>query len=203
MTPTAPRQRTSGILAELAADTNITTITLEDVLERIETRAFGFLLIFLALPNLIPVPTGVGGVCGPLAAFLGLQMMVGMEHPWIPRWIRRRGLPREPLAKFLGRLSRIMGRIERLCQPRWLFLTEGLGERFSGLVLIVLGLLLALPIPFTNIPLGMALLVTAIALTERDGVLLVACWLVTIASLVSLGVAGDVLLHHIREWWVT
>ena len=201
MKPHPPRPRTSTILAELAADTSITTITLEDVLDRIETRAFGFLLICLALPNLIPIPTGVGGVCGPLAAFLGLQMLVGLEHPWLPKWMRRRGLSREWMKSFLVRLGRVMGRIERLCQPRWLFLTEGLGERFSGLVLIGLGLLVALPIPFTNVPLGMALLVTAIALTERDGVLLVICWVVTIATLVSLGVAGDVLIQHVRDWF--
>ena len=197
----AHRPRTSQLLAELAADTSLETITLDDVLDRIETRAFGFLLIFLALPTLIPVPLGIGAVFGPLAAFIGLQMVIGLEHPWLPKWISRRGLARETMVKFLERLGRIMGRIERLCQPRWLFLTEGIGERFSGLVLVALGLLVSLPIPFTNIPLGMALLVTAIALTERDGVLLVICWVATIAALVSLGVAGDVLLEHLKHWF--
>lgn len=201
MEQTRLRPRTSEILAELAADTRITTITLDDVLDRIETRAFGFLLIFLALPNLIPVPIGIGAVCGPLAAFLGLQMTIGLEHPWLPRWLRTRGLSRETMARFLGRLGRAMARIEKLCKPRWLFLTEGMGERFSGLVLIALGLVLSLPIPFTNLPLGGALLVTAIALSERDGVLLVACWLVTIATMVSLGVAGDALWDAMRSWF--
>lgn len=201
MKPKAQRPRTSEILAELAADTSITTITLDDVLDRIETRAFGFLLIFLALPNLIPVPFGIGGVCGPLAAFLGLQMVIGFEHPWLPRWLRRRGLARETMAKFLVRMGKVMARLETLCKPRWLFLTEGLGERFSGLVLIGLGLLVSLPIPFTNIPLGGALLVTAIALAERDGMLLVLCWIGTIAILVSLGVAGDAILGHMKAWF--
>ncbi len=201
MTPQPMRPRTSEILAELAADTATTTITIDDVLDRIETRAFGFLLIFLALPNLIPVPIGIGAVCGPLAAFLGLQMLIGLEHPWLPRWLRRRGLKRETMAKFFDRLGHLMARVERLCKPRWLFLTEGVGERFSGLVLVALGLFVALPIPFTNLPLGVALLVTALALTERDGVLLVICWIVTIVSLVSLGVAGDVLIDHVRGWF--
>lgn len=201
MKPRAQRPRTSEILTDLAADTSLERITLDELLDRIETRAFGFLLIFLALPNLIPVPLGIGGVSGPLAAFLGLQMVIGFEHPWLPAWLRRRGLARERMAKFLVRTGKVMARLEALCKPRWLFLTEGLGERFSGLVLIGLGLLVALPIPFTNIPLGGALLVTAIALTERDGVLLVLCWVVTIAILISLGVAGDVLIEHAKAWF--
>ena len=47
---------------------------------------------------------------------------------------------------------------------------------FGGLLLAVLGGLLALPLPLTNYPFGLLLVLWAIALIERDGRLLALAW---------------------------
>ena len=46
----------------------------------------------------------------------------------------------------------------------------------TGLLLIVLGLLLGLPIPLTNYPFGIILVVFAVALIERDGKAMALAW---------------------------
>jgi hypothetical protein len=48
----------------------------------------------------------------------------------------------------------------------------------SGLALVILGVLLALPIPFTNYLFGVVLLAFSFALLERDGALLLAMWMI-------------------------
>jgi len=190
-----PRKRTSELLAALAHEHATEEVTFGELLDLIEQRAFGFLLIFLALPTFIPSPIGLGGVVGFIAAFLGLQMIVGLQHPWLPKWVQRRGLPRSGMVTFLSKLGRLMAKIERVCKPRWLPLTEGIGERASGVFIIFLGCALALPIPFTNYPFGAVLLAMGIALTERDGIILALCWGAIIAiSVLTVGLS-DAIIH--------
>lgn len=196
----APRPRTSELLAQIAADCKEETMTLGYLLDSIEQRAFGFLLIFVTLPCFIPSPVGVGAIFGPLAGFLGIQMLIGLEHPWLPQWVRRRGLPRATMERFLVRLGRWLGKLEHLVRPRWLTLTDGWGERFSGLVIAGLGIALALPIPFTNYPFGGVLLLAAIALTERDGILLAVCWFLGLAIVGTVIGFGGALFETMRGW---
>jgi hypothetical protein len=55
----------------------------------------------------------------------------------------------------------------------------------TGLQLALLGFLLSLPIPFTNYPFGIILLLYAIALIERDGRLLIIGWVLGIGAIVA------------------
>lgn len=195
-----PRPRTSELLAQIAANSKDDKITLGYLVDSIEQRAFGFLLIFVTLPCFIPAPIGVGAIFGPLAAFLGVQMLVGLEHPWLPQWLRRRGLSRETMTRFLTRLGRWLAKLERVVRPRWLGLTDQWGERFSGLVIMGLGIALALPIPFTNYPFGGALLLMSIALTERDGVLLAICWAAGLAIVGTVIGFSGAIFDTVRDW---
>ncbi|TWG89095.1 putative ABC-type transport system, permease components [Luteimonas sp. J16] len=71
---------------------------------------------------------------------------------------------------------------------------------FTGLLLVLLGILLALPIPFTNYPFGALLLVYALALLERDGALMLACWAVGIVVIVVFGVLSGALAAAATQW---
>ena len=200
MTHREPRPRTSELLAQVAADCKDETMTLGYLLDSIDQRAFGFLLIFVTLPCFIPSPVGVGAIFGPIAAFLGVQMVLGREHPWLPQWVRRRGMSRDSMSRFLARLGRWLDKLEHLVRPRWLALTDGWGERFSGLVIALVGVALAMPIPLTNYPFGGVLLVLAIALTERDGIVLAVCWFLGLAIVGTMIGFGGVLFDTLRDW---
>lgn len=56
---------------------------------------------------------------------------------------------------------------------------------FTGLLLVLVGLLAALPIPFTNYPFGLLLALFAVAMIERDGVLMLLAWLIGLATVVA------------------
>jgi len=200
MTVAEPREeKTAALLRAALHAAPGERITLENLLEPLKRRAFGFLLLLLAIPNFIPVPLGIGGVMGVLVVALGLEMLVGLEHPWIPGFLRRRTLSRDGLLRFLDRIEPVTRRLERMCQPRLQRLTRRPFTLVSGAVMILIGILLALPIPFTNYVFGGMLIAFAFALVERDGALLVAVWTSTLAIVVASASFSRALLGFARD----
>ena len=172
-----------------------------DLLAGLGRRAFGMMLFVASLPAFIPVPGVAGAISGPLCALVGLPLLVGLRRPWLPGFIARRGPKRASLVKFDNMLSPWLARLERLVRPR---MTQVLDHRvaamFTGLLLSVLGLLLALPIPFTNYLFGALMVAFALALLERDGALMLLCWLTGIITIVVFGVLSGTLAAAATHW---
>lgn len=178
-------------------------LTLEALLDGLDRRAFGMLLFIATLPAFIPVPIG-GALSGPLVMLIGLQLLAGRHHPWLPRFIARRGPHRRALAAFGRRLSPWLARIESLLRPRLPQLLDvRVATMFSGLVLLLLGLLLSLPIPLTNYLFGGLLLVFALALLERDGMLLLVGWIAGVGAIVVFGLLSGNLAAMTMRWFHT
>ncbi|SEW04345.1 exopolysaccharide biosynthesis protein [Luteibacter sp. 329MFSha] len=200
MTPKEPREdKTAALLRAALLSTPGERITVEQLLEPLRRRAFGFLLLLLAIPNFIPVPLGIGGVMGVLVIALGVEMLIGLEHPWIPGFLRRRTMSREGLLRFLDRIAPVTRRLERICKPRVQRLTRRPFTFVSGAIMILVGILLALPIPFTNYVFGAMLIAFAFALVERDGVLLLAVWITTVAMVVASATFSRALVQLFRD----
>jgi len=200
MTPKEPREdKTAALLRAALLSTPGERITVEQLLEPLRRRAFGFLLLLLAIPNFIPVPLGIGGVMGVLVIALGVEMLIGLEHPWIPGFLRRRTMSREGLLRFLDRIAPVTRRLERICKPRVQRLTRRPFTFVSGAIMILVGILLALPIPFTNYVFGAMLIAFAFALVERDGVLLLAVWITTVAMVVASATFSSALVQLFRD----
>ena len=163
-------------------------LRLGDVFTGLGKRSFGMLLFVSTLPAFIPIP-GVGGaISGPLAILIGAQLLLGLRRPWLPRFIANRGPHRHAMARFRDMLSPWLARLERLVHPRAdVLLDHRLANALSGLMLMLLGLLLLLPIPLTNFLFGGLLLLFALALLERDGKLMAVAW---VAGALAIGVFG-------------
>lgn len=174
-------------------------ITLDTLLVPLRSRAFGVLLLVLAIPNFIPVPIGIGGIMGVLVVLLGLQMLCGLEHPLVPARWRRKTMHRTRVEQFLKRSAKVTCRLERWCRPRLEPLSVRPWALLSGLALVILGILLALPIPFTNYVFGAVLLAFAFALIEHDGVLLLVLWIASGVLLVLSLLFSNVLVEAVQE----
>jgi len=179
----AHERRTTQILTETLAAQEGEFVTLDALLTPLRDRAFGCVLLLLAIPNFIPAPIGIGGVMGTMIVLLGLQMLVGFDQPWIPARLRLRPLHCSAVRKFLDRTLPVLRRLERMCRPRLGVLARRPAHLVTGLFLTLLGILLALPIPFTNYLFGLIMLAYAIALIEHDGALLLGLWIVSGAVL--------------------
>ena len=178
---------TRALVEELATGHPDDVLTLGDLLDRFSERSFGVFLLIVLLPTFIPIPVGVGGVSGVLVALIGLQFLVRLEHPWLPRFIAHREIHRNRLISFRDRMGKWLGRIERLTRPRTQgVLTHPAAHAFTGLLLVVLGVALALPLPLTNYPFGLILLAFSFALIERDGRLMLLAWAAGLMEIVAL-----------------
>ena len=167
---------TRGLFERMAAEPR-EAITLGELLDAFSERAFGVFLLVALLPAFLPLPAGAGAISGPLVCLAGLQLLAQAEHPWLPRWLQRRTVSTAAIGRLRARLARPLAWLERLSHPRWpAMIDQPLAKVVSGSLLLALGALLALPIPLTNYPFGIILLVFAIALIERDGRTLMVAW---------------------------
>jgi hypothetical protein len=195
-----PREdKTTALLRRALLDAPEDRIDVASLLEPLKRRAFGFLLLLLAIPNFIPVPLGIGGIMGVMVIALGVEMLIGLEHPWIPGFLRRRTLSREGLLRFLDRAEPITRRLETVCRPRLQRLTRRPFTLLSGGIMILIGVLLALPIPFTNYLFGGMLIAFAFALVERDGALLIGVWTATLAIVIASATFSRALAVLVRD----
>lgn len=193
---------TSQILRDLAALPDPAEPRIDDLLAAFGRRAFGALLLLATMPSFIPLPFGVGAISGPLVSLVGLQMLLCLRQPWLPRRLREKVVPKARLAGFNTRLGGLLARIERLCRPR----LNGLATRvpsiaFTGAQLVLLGLLLALPIPLTNYPFGLLLVLYALALIERDGLLLLIAWVLGIATIIASVLLSSEVIELLQRLW--
>ncbi len=178
--------RTSQILADLAQSGEGDTVSIGDILAHVRGRAYGVALLLVLVPAFLPLPIGTGAISGPLVIAIGLQMLLTLRQPWLPRRTKRREIRRATLTRFAQRMQRVLGRLERACKPRLAGLTKSTyAHMFTGMQLILLGILLSLPIPLTNYPLGLLLLIYAITIVERDGALLLVVWALGCSTIIA------------------
>ena len=176
-------------------------LTMDRLLQGLGRTAFGMFLFVSILPGFIPIPGAGGMISGPLVVLIGLQLLVGLRRPWVPGFIGRRGPQRGTMARFCRRITPWMNRLEHLVRPRLQVLTGNrMANALTGVLLIALGVLLALPLPMTNYLFAGTLLLYSLALMERDGALLLVLWLVSIAALLSMALLSERLVVLAGDW---
>lgn len=182
------------------------------IFDAVADRGFGFILMLLALPSALPVPApGYSTPFGIAIALLGAQMILGRHVPWLPQKVRGLSLSKGVADKMLLTASRFLGKIEHFIQPRLRWFTSLQSRRLLGLLIIVMGSLMILPIPLTNTFPAMVVFAMALAILEEDGLvglgaLLLGCGAVILyAGIIYLvatqGVeAIDGIKDQIKDW---
>jgi hypothetical protein len=149
-------------------------LTVGEILEGLDGRSQAAAILLLSLPFLQPVPTlGLAYPLGLVIAGLGAALALGRKA-WLPATLLRLPVRRELLkgmALVLGRLHRVLPSRSRL--P---IMTSPLARVAAGASLFCAGVVLFLPIPLpmSNFVPAVAILLLALGLVERDGVLLLA-----------------------------
>jgi hypothetical protein len=168
-------ERTSETLEALVGEGGAARISITTIVEALRGRAFGMLLFIFALPSCFPMPPGIPSFSGIMIMLIGVHLVVGAERLWLPRVVAARSIERERLGAVVTRIVPALRRLERLSRPRIPFASARAGKALVGIVALVLGFILILPIPFIgNIPPAIAAAVIGIGITERDGVMVLA-----------------------------
>ncbi len=143
-----------------------------ELLASMGDRGFDLLLMMMALPFLTPIPLpGVSAPFGVLIMVMGAGLALA-KQPWLPERLLRRELPARFIAKVLAASGRVARWLEILLRPRLFFLQEqGVYKRIAGVIIMLSGLLmvLPLPIPLTNSLPALTVVLLAAGAMERDG----------------------------------
>ena len=190
-------RKTSEILEQLARDAT-TRVALGDLVTSLGDRAFGLLMLIFALPNAVGLGTipGLSTVFGLPQAIFAVQMIAGLQKPWLPRFLMEKSLSAEDFRSIVSKAHPQLSRFELMLKPRLEALTSPLAERVLGIIFLVLATIVALPIPLGNWPPAIAMAVISIGLVERDGLfvligLVVGVVAIAIAlTVVSVGAAA-------------
>ncbi len=183
----------SEILAALPDRFSTPTVTVAALSNALSGRAYGMLLLVLALPNLIPIPApGLSAVLGAPLILVTVQMMLGLKSPWFPNVIAKRTLKAEWLRRVCVRAVPVMKMLELLTSPRLKFLTRPATDRVIAFICAVLSLMIMMPIPFGNALPALAICLFAIGILQRDGLFILAGLLVTLlgTAAISAFIAG-------------
>jgi hypothetical protein len=175
-------------------------ITLGELSDAMEERAFGLLLLILALPCCLPFVYLLPQLVALPMVVLAWQMAMGRRAPWLPETLRKRRLPVESLLDVVDRTRRYGGGfVERLAHPRLVGLTGDRGTRVIGALLVVPCLSILVPLPLTNTVPGFGVSLAAVGLIERDGLFVIAGLLVGLAWVLLLAVGGPALIYFLID----
>ncbi|MEL7097730.1 MAG: exopolysaccharide biosynthesis protein [Pseudomonadota bacterium] len=190
----------SGRLALLAADAGTEDVSLAWILNQLHERAFGLFLLILALPCCIPFLYGVPQVIALPLMFVAVQMLLGLRVPWLPERLGARTIAAQSLETLSSRAGPWLRRIELFTRPRLVALTRTPLDRVVGAALVLFSASILVPLPLTNTVPGFAIVLVAMALLQRDGVLVLLGVALGTAWIASLIFAGASLVSVIRTW---
>ena len=189
---------TSELLLALVRNFPQERISIQNLMDGLGERSFGFVLLLFGLLSAIAVVPGLATVTAIPLLFFGLQMMGGYRTPWLPKFIANRSFAKRDLEATIEGGVWFLRWVESVCRPRLLFMTGAVGERVLGLLVFILALVIALPGPGTNFLPGLAIAFMAVAIIQRDGLIL---FLGIVGSAIALYVAWLGLALVIEYLW--
>ncbi|MEO1703150.1 MAG: exopolysaccharide biosynthesis protein [Pseudomonadota bacterium] len=175
------------------------TISLGQLSDAMEERAFGLMLLILAIPCCLPFVYLLPQIVAvPMAILVG-QMAMGRKSPWLPEAMRSRRLPVEGFRSVLARVRKWGGWLERLTHRRFAGLTNTLAARIVGALLFVPCLSILTPLPLTNTVPGIGVALASAGLIERDGLFVIGGVLIALIWVVALLIGGPALIYLVID----
>ena len=169
--PTPRTESVSYILKQLRASIGEgASVTVGGMLKLFGVRGFAVLLMVLALFNVVifMIP-GISFLFGLPMVILAMQMVFGVPTPIFPAFVRERVIQRSVLHKGLTFGIHYAEKIEPYIKPRFLALTGPVALRLHSVLALALSVMVAVPVPFLNIPPSLGIIALSIGVMQRDG----------------------------------
>ena len=178
--------------------------TLREMIGILGDRAYQLLLMLCTLPFLLPVSLpGTSTPFGLAVAIISLQLAFG-RLPWLPSRLLDKQLAPGFLTKVVAVTRGVVGFVEKALRPqlpaltgaRWLVALHYLTIGVAGLVLT-----LPLPLPLTNTFPAWTILFLALGLLERDGLFVLAGYVMALATVVWFTILGAAVHQTLAAMW--
>ena len=176
-------------------------ISVGDILDALDARAFGLAILIFSLPSIVPMPPGVPTVIGVALLIVSVQMVIGRHELWLPRFLTKRSFPRKSLVSALEKLAPRLEAVERVARPRLFFLTGKIGTVLIGLVVLFMAIVLILPLPpGGNFPPALACAVLGMGLVERDGVIILIGLIASVVATIAVTAVTVIFIQQLPDF---
>jgi hypothetical protein len=187
------RIKTSDLLAETLKSLEGSQVSGGDLMNQFQRRSYGGVLLILSLLAMVPGISVFAVVAMIEPAF---QLFMGLPAPVFPGFIQSRQVGVSGLQKWGMTISHGIKRLETLVVPRWPSLSNDLARRVIGLVVLLLGFVVAIPFPFSNFPPALATICFALGLLERDGLMIL---IASVLSIIAFTI-GFTVFYIVLSW---
>lgn len=173
-------------------------VELHVILQQIEQRSFGAILIIAGIIVLAPLVGDIPGVPTLTAILVVLtagQILLGRSYFWLPQFLLRRSIPRRHLQGALNFMLRPARFTDRFLFHRLAVFTGNAFTLVAAFAALAVGLVMPLLelIPFSANLAGLAFVTFGTALVVRDG-------LFALISLVLTGTVFVLISHWLLSW---
>lgn len=168
-------------------------LTIGEIIHHLSGKGRDIILILLSLPFCQPIQIpGLSTPFGVLIAFFGLRMAFG-KRVWLPKQLLAKQVSKEKIEKIIDNGLFLIRKAKPLIHTRLNWVCESpFMKIMNGIMICILGLFLALPlpIPLSNLSAAWAIFLIAIGLLEEDGVFVLIGYFVTLVTFgILLGMA--------------
>ena len=176
-------------------------VTVGEILDALDARAFGLVTLLFSLPSIVPMPPGVPTVVGIALLIVSVQMVIGRHELWLPGFLSRRSFSRKALVSAFEKLAPRLEAVEKIAKPRLLFMTGKIGTVAIGLVVLFMALVLILPLPpGGNFPPALACAILGMGLAERDGIIVLFGLVVSVAATFAVSVVTVLFIQSFPDF---
>ncbi|ALG67758.1 exopolysaccharide biosynthesis protein [Beggiatoa leptomitoformis] len=198
-------KKLSITLTEIASHLPEGSLTLRQLLEEIGEQGLLIFCIFLTIPFLIPVSIpGVSTVFGALIILISIGLLTN-RLPWLPEKLMQKSIPKDFLNTALEKSAHIFEKIDKFSHARLEQLTQSTTAlQFNGFMLLLGGILLIFPfgfVPFSNTLPGLAILLLAVGMLQKDGYFVLAGYIMNILTIIYFTVLIGGAIMAGKELW--
>jgi hypothetical protein len=135
-------------------------------------RGLAALLLLVSAFNMLPLPPGTSLISGIPCLLLAWQMMLRRKAAWLPQKVLNHEITEDTVKLIRTKVVPKLFWVEKFIKPRYWPFSPGNDEFAIGVICVITSVLLILPIPLGNWSSAIAMTTLALALIQRDGVLL-------------------------------
>lgn len=171
-------------------------LSIKEILRILPGKGRSLILILLSIPFCQPIQIpGLSTPFGFAIAFIGLRIVLG-KGIWIPKRLLAKKVPAPTFKKITDKTLTLLRKIKSWTHPRLIWICHFSSmEKVNGLIIFILGIFLAfpLPIPLSNLIAAWSIFLIALGMLEDDGVFVLIGYIVallTVAFFLFMGLTA-------------
>lgn len=186
----------SDTLDILQTETSGETVIFNDLVEALNRRGFGPLLIAPSALTILPTGAipGIPALCGIFIILMAGQILIGRHHPWLPKRIKNFSFRRDKMVSAIQKAKPYTSKVDTFLRPRLKFLTQDTATPLVALICVILslGIVVIGFIPMLPAAISLPILFFGLGISAKDGLMtLLGLFFTLIAPFAVLYLMGD------------